>query len=327
MVTNRTAGLPHYAGLGRGSIGPSGEFDLDPELEILPLLGSKEGIFHISMAYIQPGEVALVPDPGYVTYERGPLFAGAELHRMPLRPEHGFTPELERISPSVLQRAKLLWLNYPNNPTSALAPLSFFEQVVDFARRHDLLVCHDAAYSRVTFNPDPAPSILQVPGALDVTVEFNTLSKSHNMAGWRSAAILGNRDVVRNLFTLKTNTDSSHFKPVFEASVVALGTDQAWIDARNQVYRQRRDALVSGLRTLGMNAPLPAAAMYVWSPAPDGWTSLQFAEAALEEAHVSFTPGQVFGPAGEGYLRFALTAPLERIQEAVERISGWMEAK
>ena len=217
--------------------------DLDPELEILPLLGSKEGIFHISMAYIQPGEVALVPDPGYVTYERGPLFAGAELHRMPLRPEHGFTPELERISPSVLQRAKLLWLNYPNNPTSALAPLSFFEQVVDFARRHDLLVCHDAAYSRVTFNPDPAPSILQVPGALDVTVEFNTLSKSHNMAGWRSAAILGNRDVVRNLFTLKTNTDSSHFKPVFEASVVALGTDQAWIDARNQVYRQRRDAL------------------------------------------------------------------------------------
>jgi LL-diaminopimelate aminotransferase len=302
------------------------EVELDPDSEILPLLGSKEGIFHLSLAYIQPGDIALVPNPGYVTYERGPLFAGGELHQMPLTLGKGYLPELEAIPPEVLQRARLLWLNYPNNPTSAVAPLSFFEQVVDFARRHRLLVCHDAAYSRVTFNGSAAPSVLRIPGAREVAVEFNTLSKSHNMAGWRSAAVLGNRDVVRTLFTLKTNADSSHFLPVFEASVAALETDQGWIDERNQVYRQRRDAVVRGLRALGMPAQTPQAAMYVWSPAPQGWNCVDFAERALEKAHVSFTPGSVFGSQGEGYLRFALTASLERIEQAMERLQKWMEA-
>lgn len=299
--------------------------DLDPDTEILPLLGSKEGIFHLSLAYIQPGDVALVPDPGYITYERGPLFAGGELHRLRLLPDEGFTPDLDVLPEEVVSKAKLLWLNYPNNPTAAVAPLSFFEKAVEFARRNNLLVCHDAAYSRMTFNGRPAPSILQAQGALDVAVEFNTLSKSHNMAGWRSAALLGNRGVVRSLYTLKTNTDSGHFKPVLEASVVALQTDQEWIDARNEVYRQRRDALVKGLRSLGLNTPAPEATMYVWSPVPKGWNCVGFAQEALEKAHVSCTPGLVFGLGGEGYLRFALTAPLERIQEAIERLSKWME--
>jgi LL-diaminopimelate aminotransferase len=267
-----------------------------------------------------------VPDPGYVTYERGPLFAGGEIYRMPLLAENGYLPDLDAIPPEVLRRARLLWLNYPNNPTAAVAPLAFFERAVDLANRHGLLVCHDAAYSRVVFAGGGAPSILRVPGALDVAVEFNTLSKSHNMAGWRSAALLGNPQAVQALYTLKTNADSSHFLPVFEASIEALRTDQGWLDARNQEYRRRRDALLAGLRALGIQAPAPGAAMYVWAGAPSGLRSLDFAERALEGAQVSFSPGEVFGPAGEGYLRFALTAPVERIEQAVGRLREWMES-
>jgi LL-diaminopimelate aminotransferase len=300
--------------------------DLDPLAEILPLLGSKEGIFHLSLAYIGPGDIALVPDPGYATYERGPLFAGGEIYRMPLLAENGYLPDLDAIPPEVLRRARLLWLNYPNNPTAAVAPLAFFERAVDLAKRHGLLVCHDAAYSRVVFAGEAAPSILRVPGALDVAVEFNTLSKSHNMAGWRSAALLGNPQAVQALYTLKTNADSSHFLPVFEASIEALRTGQGWLDARNQEYRRRRDALLAGLRALGMDVPAPAAAMYVWAGVPSGWRSLDFAEGALEAAQVSFSPGEVFGPAGDGYLRFALTAPVECIEQAVGRLREWMES-
>jgi LL-diaminopimelate aminotransferase len=302
------------------------EVDLDPGTEITPLLGSKEGIFHLSLAYIEPGDLALVPDPGYVTYERGPLFAGGEVYRMPLLADKGYLPDLEAIPPEVLKRARLLWLNYPNNPTAAMAPMAFFEQVVDFARHYNFLVCHDAAYSRVVFDGEAAPSILRAPGALDVAVEFNTLSKSHNMAGWRSAALLGNRQAVRSLFTLKTNADSSHFLPVFEASIEALRTEQDWLDARNRNYRGRRDAVLEGLRALGVEASTPRASMYVWAPAPDGWSCSEFAEGALEQAHVSFTPGAVFGPAGEGYVRVALTAPVERIEQAMGRLKEWMEA-
>lgn len=300
------------------------QVELNPDEEIVPLLGSKEGIFHLSLAYVEPGDLVLVPNPGYVTYTRGPLFAGGKVFPMPLLPERAYLPDLEAIPLDVLRRAKLMWLNYPHNPTTAVATEVFFEQAVALAREQNLLLCHDAAYTRVTFDGRPAPSVLGVPGAREVSVEFNTLSKSHNMAGWRSAVALGNPGALRTLHTLKTNTDSSHFRPVFEASIAALTGDQGWLEERNQVYRQRRDVIVDALRELGWNPEVPQASMYVWSPLPAGQDCVDFATAALEHARVSLTPGTVFGPGGQGYVRFALTAPLERTVAAMERLKEWM---
>jgi LL-diaminopimelate aminotransferase len=298
--------------------------ELDPEQEITPLLGSKEGIFHLSLAYIEPGDVALVPDPGYITYTRGALIAGGEVFPMPLLPERGYLPDLEALPRPVLQRAKLMWLNYPNNPTAAVANLDFFNQAVELAREYGFLLCHDAAYMQVAFDGEQPPSLLQAPGAKEVAVEFNTLSKSHNMAGWRTGALLGNPQVVRTLFTLKTNADSSHFGPIFEATKAALSGDQSWLEERNQVYRQRRDAVLGGLKQIGLQPRTPQASLYVWTPAPSGWDCEQFAVAALEQAGVSLTPGTVFGEGGKGFLRISITAPLERIQEAMERLKKWL---
>lgn len=299
--------------------------ELDPENEIIPLLGSKEGIFHLSLAFIEPGDIALVPDPGYITYTRGALMAGGEVYSMPLLPERGYLPDLLALPPEILRRARLMWLNYPNNPTAAVASLEFFTQAVELAREHGFLLCHDAAYMQVTFTSERPPSLLQVPGAKEVAVEFNTLSKSHNMAGWRAAALLGNSDAVRALFTLKTNADSSHFLPIFEASTAALTGDQSWLVERNKIYRQRRDAVVAGLRRLGLAVSLPRASIYVWSPVPAGWNSISFATAALEQAGVSLTPGTVFGPGGEGFVRISITAPLDRIQLAMDRLGEWLD--
>jgi LL-diaminopimelate aminotransferase len=298
--------------------------DLDPETEIMPLLGSKEGIFHLSQALLNPGDLALVPDPGYVTYTRGALFAGAQVQPFPLLPELGYLPHLEAIPAEVLSKAKIMWLNYPNNPTAATATLEFFERAVALARQYGFLLCHDAAYIRINFASQHCPSLLQVPGAKEVAVEFNTLSKSHNMAGWRTGALLGNPQVVRTLFTLKTNADSSHFLPIFEASISALTGDQSWLEKRNEVYRQRRDVVLAGLKKLGLAVRKPDASLYVWSPVPEGWTSEEFAVAALEQAGVSLTPGTVFGPGGKGFLRLSITAPLERLQQAMERLKGWL---
>jgi LL-diaminopimelate aminotransferase len=298
--------------------------DLDPEGEIIPLLGSKEGIFHLSLAFIEPGDVALVPDPGYITYTRGALVAAGEVFRMPLLPERGYLPDLDALPPEILQRAKLMWLNYPNNPTAAVADLKFFTQAVELAREHGFLLCHDAAYMQVAFDGEQPPSLLQAAGAKDVAVEFNTLSKSHNMAGWRSAALLGNPYALRALHTLKTNADSSHFLPVFEASTAALTGDQSWLLERNEIYRQRRDVVVAGLRQMGLAAALPRASLYVWSPVPAGWNSIAFATAALEQAGVSLTPGTVFGPGGEGFVRISITVPVERVRLAMDRLGEWL---
>ncbi|MEW5868993.1 MAG: aminotransferase class I/II-fold pyridoxal phosphate-dependent enzyme [Chloroflexota bacterium] len=297
---------------------------LDPEREILPLLGSKEGIFHLALAYIEPGELALAPDPGYITYTRGAIAAGGGGYVTPLLAERDYLPDLQAIPNSVLSRAKLLWLNYPNNPTAATATLDFLAKAVAFAREHDLLLCHDAAYSRVTFDGRPSPSVLQVAGAREVAVEFNTLSKSHNMAGWRVATMVGNPEAVRALYTLKTNADSSHFLPIMEATIEAITGDQSWLEERNRVYRQRRDAMIQALHEAGLKARIPQASLYIWCPVPAGWDSQGFALAALEATGVSLTPGTVFGRAGEGYVRIALTAPLERIQEAGQRVKEWM---
>jgi LL-diaminopimelate aminotransferase len=295
--------------------------ELDPGAEVAPLLGSKEGIFNLMMAVVDPGDLVLVPDPGYVTYTRGALIAGGEPWAFPLLPEKDFLPDLATIPAEIARRAKVLWLNYPNNPTTAVAPLSFFAEAVDFARRYDLLVCHDAAYTQITFDGSPAPSILQVPGAKAVAVEFNTLSKSHNMAGWRAGAALGNADALRSLYTFKTNVDSGHFLPVMQAAVEAMTGDQSWLPERNEIYRQRRDIVIAALHALGLPAAVPQGSIYVWSPVPGGWTAAAFADAVLETAHVSLTPGTFFGRNGEGYVRISLTDSNERIQTAMARLS------
>ena len=297
---------------------------LDPETEIQPLLGSKEGIFHLSQAFVGPGDLVIVPDPGYVTYTRGALFAGGETWRMPLLPERGYLPDLVAIPAEVLQRAKLMWLNYPNNPTGATAEQEFFAQAVELARANDILLCHDAAYMEVYFDGYRPASLMQAPGAKDVAVEFNTLSKSHNMAGWRSGALVGNPAVVKALFVLKTNADSSHFRPVFDASTAALDGDQAWLDERNAIYQARRDVVLAALPGMGMPAARPKASLYVWAQIPAGWSSETFVERALEECGVSLTPGTVFGPGGEGFVRISITAPLERVRQAMERLGDWV---
>jgi LL-diaminopimelate aminotransferase len=297
--------------------------EVDPETEIVPLLGSKEGIFHLSLAYLDPGDIALVPDPGYITYTRGALFAGAEVYPFPLQAGRGYLPDLGAIPEHILGRAKLLWLNYPNNPTAAVADRACFAQAVALAQEKGLLVCHDAAYMQVAFDGERPPSLLEIPGAKEVAVEFNTLSKSHNMAGWRSGALVGNPQAVRALYTLKTNADSGHFLPILEASTAALCGDQGWLVERNEIYRQRRDVVVTALRQMGLEVSTPRASLYVWAPVPQGWKSVDFALAALEQASVSITPGTVFGPGGEGHVRISITAPIERIRLAMERLEQW----
>jgi len=300
------------------------DVELHPADEIVPLLGSKEGIFHLNLAFVEPGDIVLVPDPGYVTYTRGALITGGEVHRMPLPPERGYLPDLDALPPEVLECAKLMWLNYPNNPTAAVANLEFFSQAVELARQYGFLLCHDAAYMQVAFDGERPPSLLQAPGAKDVAVEFNTLSKSHNMAGWRTGALLGNAEAVRALYTLKTNADSSHFLPIFEASTAALVGDQSWLVERNEIYRQRRDVVVAGLRRMGLPVRTPRASLYVWLPVPAGWCCASFVTAALEQAGVSLTPGTVFGPGGEGFVRISITAPLQRVQQAMDRLEAWL---
>ena len=302
------------------------DIELDSQRELVPLLGSKEGIFHLSMALINPGDVVLVPDPGYITYTRSALFAGAQIYKLPLLAANDYLPDLEAIPPQILKRAKLLWMNYPNNPTAALAAPQFFAQAVEFAHQHKLIVCHDAAYAQITFNGKPAPSILSIPGALDVAMEFNSLSKTYNMAGWRVAAVLGNREALETLFSLKTNLDSGCFRPVMDAAVAALTGEQDWLIGRNQIYRQRRDLITASLQAMSLNAIVPQATIYVWSPIPEGWSSMDFTNQLLEHTGVSLTPGVIFGRYGEGYIRIALTASQKRAQEAMHLMRDWMES-
>ena len=301
------------------------QVDLNPETEILPLLGSKEGIFHLIQAYVQPGDVVLVPDPSYITYDRGTFFAGGNIVKLPLNPESDYLPAFKTLSPEILRRAKVLWLNYPNNPTTAIASRAFFEGAVAFAHRNNLLLCHDAAYTQVAFDVGNTPSILEIRGAKEIAVEFNSLSKSHNMAGWRSGALVGNPEVVHELYKLKTNVDSGHFLPVIDASIEALTGDQSWIRPRNEIYRQRGDVVLSFLHEMGLAADRPRATIYVWSPVPEGWNCADFVRSALDETGVSLTPGTVFGLNGEGYVRISLTVSSDRLRTAMERLKGWIQ--
>ncbi len=296
------------------------QVDLDPETEILPLMGSKEGIFNLTQAFIEPGDVVLAPDPGYMTYLRAAQFAGGELYLLPLLPERAYLPDLHAVPDQILKHAKLFWLNYPHNPTAATAPVEFFQEAVEFARQHNLLLCHDAAYTQVTFDGYRAPSLLSVLGAQEVAVEVNTLSKSHNMAGWRVGAAVGNIAALGALYRVKANSDNGHFFPIFEAAVAAMTGDQSWLNERNEIYRQRRDVVVRAFRKIGLDCAVPRASLYVWAAIPPGKTSVEFTDYVLENARVSLTPGTVFGGGGEGYIRLSFTQASERIEEAMHRI-------
>jgi len=304
---------------------------LDPDTEVVPLIGSKEGIVNVALACLDPGDLVLAPDPCYAPYTVGAVLAGAEVYTFPLLPERGFSPDLDAIPPDVADRAALMWLNYPNNPTGATADLEFFAQAVDYARRHDLLLCHDAPYCDVTYDGYVAPSPLQVPGALQVAVEFNSLSKTFNMAGWRVGMAVGNSDVLASLAQVKSNVDSGLFRPLQEAAIRALSVDREWLLARNSVYRERLEIVLAGLGAADMEASRPRATFYVWAripqPAegrvPSGWTSEKFALTLLERTGVAVAPGSFFGPAGEGYVRVSVSAPTPRVREAMERLTCW----
>lgn len=294
--------------------------ELDPASEIVPLLGAKEGIAHICLALLDPGDVALAADPGYPVYVTGPLLADGAAAPLPLLPERGFQPDLDALDPAVLAKARLIYVSYPNNPTGAVIEDDFFARLVDFARRHEIIVVHDNAYADITYDGYVAPSFLETPGAKDVGIEMFSLSKSYNMTGWRAGAVVGNRDVVDAYWRLKTNLDSGMFAAVQRASAAALSGPQDCVREMCHVYQRRRDLLVEALRAIGMQATPPKGTIYLWVPVPKGHTSASFAEQVLQQADVVLTPGAAYGAAGEGFVRLSLTVPDERLREAVQRL-------
>lgn len=302
--------------------------DLDPQKEVLALIGSKEGLFNLSQVLLNPGDYVLIPDPGYPVYNAGGIIAGAKVYTMPLLAENEFLPDLDIIPADIAQKSKIIWLNYPNNPTGAIAPMSFYEKAVDFAHEYNILIAHDAPYADVCFDGYIAPSILEVPGAKEVTVEFNSLSKTYNMAGWRLGMAIGNAQVINYLNTYKSQMDTSHFAPIFEAGCIALTGDQTWLEERNLIYKERRDIILEGLHHAGFNVQTPPAAIYVWAKLPDAFTDdFVFCDKLLEETGVSCTPGGVYGQFGNGYIRISLGTATPRIKEAMQRLVKWVKEK
>ena len=293
---------------------------LDTDSEIVPLLGAKEGIAHLCFALLDEGDLCLSADPGYPVYTTGPLIADGTAVHLPLRPELGFQPDLDAIEPAVLARAKMIFVSYPNNPTGAVIEDDFFARLVAFAHEHDIVVVHDNAYADITFDGYVAPSFLETPGAKEVGVELFSLSKSYNMTGWRAGAIVGNRAVVEAYWRLKTNMDSGMFAALQHAVAAALSGPQDSVAELCRLYAHRRDLLVAALRRTGMQVAAPKGTIYLWAPVPAGHTSGSFAELVLNEADVIVSPGAAYGPSGEGYVRFSLTVPDDRLHEAVERI-------
>jgi LL-diaminopimelate aminotransferase len=295
---------------------------LDPETEVMPAIGAKECIFNLNLAFLDPGDVALAADPGYPVYTGGPVLAGGEPVLMPLVPELGFAPDLKAIPPAALERARLLFFNYPNNPTGAVLPDGLFESVVELAGRADLLAVHDNAYSETTYDGYVAPSFLATPGAKEVGVEVFSLSKGYNMTGWRCAAIVGNAEAIATYWQLKSNIDSGLFDAVQLAGAAALAPEvDAEVRAMNDVYRRRRDLVCEALRQAGVEVVPPRGTIYIWAPVPDGYDSAAaYCEHVLEEAAVVISPGGAYGPNGEGFFRISLTTPDDRLLEAVERL-------
>ena len=291
---------------------------LDPDTEIIPALGAKECIFNLNLAFLDPGDTALASDPGYPVYTGGPLLSGAEPVLMPLVPELGFAPDLDAVSDPA--SAKLMFLNYPNNPTGAIAPDGLFERAVEFGRQHDILVVHDASYTEISFDGYRPPSFLETPGAKEVGVEVFSLSKAYNMTGWRTAAIVGNAEAIEAYWRLKTNIDSGMFEAVQLAAVAALRDGDETAKQMSAIYQRRRDLVCGALNDIGVDVTPPKGTIYVWAPVPDGHTSASYCELVLEESGVVVSPGGAYGQSGEGWFRISLTVPDERLTEAVERM-------
>jgi len=294
--------------------------DLDPDKEVMALIGSKEGIAHIFLAFIDPGDFSLIPDPGYPVYKTGTLFANGFPYTMPLLEENDFLPDLEEIDEEIAQRAKLMFINYPNNPTAAVANKDFFEKVVKFAKKYDILVCHDFAYSEMTFDDYKANSFLEVDGAKEVGIEFHSLSKTYNMTGWRLGFAVGNRDAISALSIIKTNIDSGVFKAIQQAGIEALTGPQDNIEKMNKIYTGRRNVIINGLNKLGWDLKPTKATFYIWLPILNKMGSIEFSNLLLEKTGIIVTPGIGYGEYGEGYVRIALTVDEKRLEEAMERL-------
>ncbi len=294
--------------------------DLDPETEVMPLLGSKEGIAHICLSFLDEGDVCLGADPGYPVYASGPILAGGEAVTMPLLPELNFQPDLGAISADVLSRAKMLFVNYPNNPTGAVIEDDFFSRLAEFGREHEIAIIHDNAYSEITYDGYTAPSFLETPGSKEVGIEFYSLSKTYNMTGWRIGAAVGNAEIIEALWRLKTNMDSGMFQALQKTAVTAMTGSQQCVKDMCKLYQRRRDLVAGTLKEIGIDVNTPKGSIYIWVPVPEGYTSSSFAEMVLEKCAVVVPPGSGYGPSGEGFVRISLTAPDERIAEALDRI-------
>jgi LL-diaminopimelate aminotransferase len=322
----KTHRYPPYRGTGEFRRAAAAWFErrfgvaLDPDREVLALIGSKEGLAHLPWAVLNPGEVALVPDPGYPVYRSATIMAEGEPVEVPLRPERGFLPDLDAVPAEAARRARILFLNYPNNPTGAVADLEFFARAADFCRRNGLLLIHDNAYSEIAYDGYRAPSVLQAPGAREVAIELHSLSKSYNMTGWRIGFAVGNAEAVGALGTLKTNVDSGVFVAVQRAGIAALTGPSDALAPTLATYQARRDRIVAGLRAVGWHPPAPKATLYIWMPVPNGGTSAAFAAEVLERTGVVITPGAGYGRMGDGFVRLSLTTPDARIDEALARI-------
>ena len=297
--------------------------ELDPENEIISLIGAKEGIGHASLALIDEGDISLVPDPGYPVYSAGCNFSGGEIYKMPLKESLGWKPDLNDIPESIAKKSKILWINYPNNPTGGIADLAFFKDVVDFGIENDIAIMHDACYAEVTFDDYIAPSILEVDRAMEIAIEYHSFSKSFNMTGWRLGFAAGNKDLVQNLLTVKSNLDSGVPQAIQMMGVEAFEKIEEFTNLNNAIYKKRRDKLANALDEIGLNVVVPKAALYLWCKVPEGYTSASFTELLLEQCNVVVTPGNGYGEYGEGYVRLSLTTPDDLVDEGVKRISKW----
>ena len=296
---------------------------LDPEKEVISLIGAKEGIGHVSFCFLDAGDVALVPDPGYPVYAMGTLFAGGESYMLPLTSENDWLPDLDAIPDDIARKAKLLWLNYPNNPTGAVTDLDYFSKAIEFAKTYDIAVMHDACYTEVAYDGYRPPSFLQAKGAMDVGIEFHSLSKSYNMTGWRIGMAVGNAEMIEALLTIKSNLDSGVPQAVQHMAIEAMKRPPESVDDRNAVYQARRDRIVPVLKDMGMKVESPKAGLYIWAGVPEGYTSAEFAEKLLEDTDVLMIPGGNYGAAGEGYVRLSITLQDELIDKALDRVAGW----
>ena len=318
-----TEGLPSFRAAAADWYERRFGISLDPEKEVLSLIGAKEGIGHAALCFVDPGDTVLVPDPGYPVYSVGTWFAGGECHWMPLLEENGWLPDLDAIPAEVAANASVMWINYPNNPTGAVAGLDYFAEVVDFAKANDILVMHDACYTEVAYDGHRPVSFLQVPGAMDIALEFHSLSKSYNMTGWRLGVAVGNADLIDALMVVKSNLDSGVPQAIQAMGIDALNGPIDSVDDRNAVYQRRRDLVVGALQRIGLHVDPPRASLYVWARIPDGYTSAELTEMLLEERDIVVTPGSGYGRYGEGYIRLSLTIPESELQRGLERLEAW----